>query len=108
MKYILALLVLCVFSLGSYADTDYSAMDRVYRMRCASCHGNLGEKTNLSPVPVHELTIEQIQERLRRSREEGSGSIDRVKATLSEEEATEMAHYISEILRQRYQQHEAK
>lgn len=108
MKRILAFSILCMLSFSAYADADYSAMDRIYRMRCASCHGNSGEKTNVSPVPVHELTIEQIEGRLRRSREEGSGSIDRVKATLSEEEATEMAHYISEILRQRYQQHEVK
>lgn len=108
MKRVLAFLILCMLSLSAYADADYSAMDRIYRMRCASCHGHLGEKMNVSPVPVHELTIEQIEERLRRSREEGSSSVDRVKATLSEEEATEMAHYISENLRQRYQQHETQ
>lgn len=105
MRRVLLLSVLIGSSFAVYADEP--GVDRIYRLRCASCHGSMGEKDSMSPVPINTLTAQQIEARLRQARdEEVKGSIDRAKATLTEEQAAAVAQHISTTLKEQAQQEE--
>ena len=96
MRYFFVFLCFVVASHAVYAQDNEAAS--LYNMRCAGCHGQNGDTVNMRmQVAINTLSKDDILVRLALAAEEEPKSAgDRVKASLTPEEADAIANYISE------------